>query len=110
MDKNLILKQESENDGQSIYLYYDAMAGVYLAFGLSAYYSTMAADAYVSYSLELQKPVALLRRHHILQLRQSLTKVEHRMKDYYKFKMRIPLGEEGYERWKNKVFEKFSKY
>ena len=38
MDKNEITLSEVGNDGKSVFLYYDAMAGVYLAFGLSAYY------------------------------------------------------------------------
>ena len=37
MDKETITLQEVANDGQSIFLFYDAMAGVYLAYGLSAY-------------------------------------------------------------------------
>ena len=41
MDKDTITLQEVGNDGRSVFLYYDAMAGVYLAFGLSAYYTTM---------------------------------------------------------------------
>ena len=41
MDKELIMQQEAANDGQTIHLYYDEMVGVYLAFGLSAYYTTM---------------------------------------------------------------------
>ena len=42
MDKEKIAQQEAANDGQTINLYYDEMVGVYLAFGLSAYYATMA--------------------------------------------------------------------
>ena len=54
MDKNTITLQEMGNDGQSVFLYYDAMAGVYLAYGLSAYYTTMVMDPYMSYSEEMQ--------------------------------------------------------
>lgn len=72
MDKNVIALQEKESDGQSVFLYYDAMAGVYLAFGLSAYYTTMVTDPYMSYSEEMEMPVALLRRNHIKELRQSI--------------------------------------
>ena len=75
MDKNTITMQEVANDGRSVFLYYDAMAGVYLAFGLSAYYTTMVTEPYMSYSEEMQMPVALLRREHINSLRQSLKKV-----------------------------------
>lgn len=105
-DKEKILLQEGENDGQSIFLYYDETVGVYLAFGLSAYYSTMVASPYVSFSDALQMPVALLRRGHINSLRQSLVKVEHEPKCFYHFKLRTKVGDSGYERWKVKSLEK----
>ena len=100
MDKNEIKLREDENDGRSVFLYYDNMAGVYLAFGLSAYYVTMVTDPFMSYSLATGMPVALLRRAQILSLRQSLTKVEHVMKSYYVFRMRTMLGVAGYDAWK----------
>ena len=99
LDKNTIALQENGNDGQSVFLYYDAMAGVYLAYGLSAYYTTMVTDPYMSYSEEMQMPVALLRRNHINDLRQSLKKVEHTMKSFYRFELRQKVGKEGFERW-----------
>ena len=108
MDKNTIALQENGNDGQSVFLYYDAMAGVYLAYGLSAYYTTMVTDPYMSYSEEMQMPVALLRRNHINDLRQSLKKVEHTMKSFYRFQLRVPVGEAGYEKWAQKVLQKHS--
>ena len=108
MDKDKITLQEETNDGQSVFLYYDAMAGVYLAYGLSAYYTTMVTDPYMSYSEEMQMPVALLRRNHINDLRQSLKKVEHTMKSFYRFQLRVPVGEAGYEKWAQKVLQKHS--
>lgn len=106
MDRNVITLKEVANDGQSVFLYYDAMAGVYLAFGLSAYYTTMVTEPYMSYSEEMQMPVALLRREHILYLRQSLKKVEHEVKRYYKFQMRTVVGEAGYDRWAQNILRK----
>lgn len=108
MDKNAITLQEKGNDGQSVFLYYDAMAGVYLAYGLSAYYTTMVTDPYMSYSEEMQMPVALLRRNHVNDLRQTLKKVEHTMKSFYRFQLRMPVGEAGYEKWAQKVVQKHS--
>lgn len=98
--------REVGNDGRSIFLYYDAMAGVYLAYGLSAYYTTMVTEPYMTYSEEMQMPVALLRREHILYLRQSLTKVEHQMKHFYQFQLRVPVGEAGYDRWAQNILKK----
>lgn len=106
MDKNGINIREAANDGQSVFLYYDDMAGVYLAYGLSAYYTTMVTDPYMSYSEEMQMPVALLRRNHVNDLRQGLIKVEHTIKNYYRFKLRVPVGEAGYEKWAQKVLQK----
>ena len=100
MDKNEILQLEAANDGQTLYLFYDDMVGLYLAFGLSAYYLTMVTDPFMSYSKAMDMPVALLMRSHILALRQTLTKVEHVQKSYYVFLMRQKIGDAGYDRWK----------
>lgn len=106
MDKEQILKQEGANDGQRIFLYYDDLAGLYLAFGQSAYYTTMVTEPYMSFSEELQMPVALLRREHILYLRQSMKKVAHEQKKSYTFEMRLPVGDAGYGKWAAKIREK----
>ena len=106
MDKDTITLQEVGNDGRSVFLYYDAMAGVYLAFGLSAYYTTMVTDPYMSYSEDMQMPVALLRRNHINALRQSLKRVEHTEREYYRFQLRQTVGEEGYAKWAQTMLEK----
>ena len=50
IDNEIIIKNESENDGQTIFLYYNDIAGMYMAFGQSAYYATMVTDPYMSYS------------------------------------------------------------
>ena len=103
IDKDKITLHEAGNDGRTLFLYYDGMAGLYLAFGLSAYYSTMVAEPYLSYSDELQMPVALLLREHILQLRQGLMKEAHEPKHYYRFRMKAAVGDAGYARWAQKV-------
>lgn len=103
MDKDLILQLEAANDGQSVFLFYDDMAGLYLAFGQSAYYTTLVTDPYMSYSKLMNMPVALLRREHILNLRQSMRKVEHRAQDFYRFKTKHEVGKAGYEKWEQKI-------
>jgi hypothetical protein len=40
-----------------------------------------------------------LRREHVLSLRQSLNRVEHVVRSYYRFSMRENVGKAGYERW-----------
>lgn len=106
MEMDKITLHEAGNDGKTVYLYYDDLAGLYLAFGLSAYYTTMVTEPYMSYSEELQMPVALLRREHILYLRQSLKKVEHEQRKSYTFELKFPVGEAGYDKWAQKIREK----
>ena len=104
MDRELIIQKESANDGQTIHLFYDEMAGMYLAFGLSAFYTTMVVEPFISYSNALEMPVALLDRFQIKFLRQSVTKVEHQQKSYYRFQLRTKVGEAGYKRWLKETF------
>lgn len=99
IDKETIIKDETENDGQTIHLYFDDITGLYIAFGKSAYYSTMVTDPFMSYSEAMQMPVALLRREHVLYLRQSLKIKDHSIRSYYRFAMREQVGEAGYQRW-----------
>lgn len=106
IDNDLISLHELGNDGKTINLYYDGMAGLYLAFGFSAYYVTMVTDPYMSYSEDLQMPVALLRRNHILLLRQGLRKISHEVKSSYQFQMRTVVGDAGYERWAQEIRER----
>lgn len=99
MDIELVKQLEGANDGQTIHLFFDETVGVYLAFGLSAYYTTMVVTPYVSFSEALQMPVALLRMGHINSLRQAMTKLEHTPLSYYRFSLRQKVGTAGYERW-----------
>ena len=102
--KDIILEKENANDGQSIFLFYDERYGMYTAFGWSAYYTTMVVDPLISYSDELQMPVALIKRGLIKNLRQSLTKVAHEEKMYYVFRLRRKIGNAGYQKWLNENF------
>ena len=64
----------------------------------------MVTEPYISYSEEMQMPVALLNRLQIKFLRQSLTKVEHQPQTYYRFRLRSKVGTAGYERWMKEMF------
>lgn len=103
IEKNIIIEKESANDGQTIHLFYDDVVGMYLAFGLSAYYSTMVVEPCISYSDVLKLPVALLEHNQIKFLRQSVTKVEYQPQSYYRFRLRTKVGEAGYERWRKEL-------
>lgn len=104
MNIELIKQQEAANDGQTIHLFYDEISGMYMAFGLSAYYTTMSVEPVISYSDALGMPVALLSRGVIQYLRQSVTKVEHQPQAYYRFRLRTKVGEAGYKRWCKETF------
>lgn len=104
MNIEMIKQLETANDGQTIHLFYDEMLGAYLAFGLSAYYTTMVLSPTISFSDALMMPVALLNREKILYLRQSMTKLEHQQKSYYRFRLRTKVGEAGYRRWCKETF------
>ena len=103
MDKELIIQQEAANDGQTIHLYYDDMIGMYVAYGLSAYYADMVTTPIISFSPAIGKPAALLSRGNVIYLRQGLTKEDHTQKTYYRFRMRQKIGDAGYKRWEEKI-------
>ncbi len=105
MEKEKIILKEKANDGQTVNLYYDRMAGVYLAYGISAFYTTLITEPYLSYSEEMELPVALLRRVHILFLRQSLHLENHEKKVFYQFKLKSFVGNAGYDKWCQKIVE-----
>ena len=99
------MEKEATNDGQSVFLFYDERYGMYTAFGWSAFYSTMVIDPILSYSDELQMPVALIPRDMIRSLRQSLTKVEHEVKKHYVFRLKRKIGNAGYQTWVKHNFD-----
>ncbi len=107
MDKEEIIRNEKENDGQTVYMYYDPMVGVYAAYGLSAYYATMMVNTYSSYSYGVEMPVTLLRRVYVTMVRQRLKMEGHEKSKFYVFKSKEKLGDAGYQRWKEKVLEQF---
>lgn len=104
-EKNIILEKETANDGQTVFLFYEERYGMYTAFGWSAFYSTMVIDPILSYSDELQMPVALIPRDLIRSLRQSLTKVEHEVKKHYVFRLKRKIGNTGYQTWVKHNFD-----
>ena len=103
MDKDFAIKKESENDGQSIFLFFDEFYDLYVAFGLSAYYSTMVVDPCLTYSESLNLPIAFFNKSIVRIIRQSLKMVEHTSGLSYEFRTRIPIGKAGYDKWKNEV-------
>lgn len=105
---NEIVKKESMNNGRSIFLFYDEFYGLYVAFGLSAFYSTMVVDPFLSYSDTINMPIAFFTKGQIRILRQSLNKVEHTPQCSYEFRTRLPIGEKGYDKWLGELIIKYN--
>lgn len=103
MDKEKILVLEASNDGQSVFLFYDEDEGCYKAYGWSAYYADMVANGMLYYSEELGMPVMELGKQAVMDLRMNMTKVEHRVHEFYRFKTKVKIGDAGYERWKESL-------
>ena len=106
MDFEGIRQRETENDGRTVYLYYNKEKQCYEAFGLSAYYADHVASPELSYSEEFQMPVAVLNRKDVLDLRQSMEIVEHEAFRYYRLRARGFMGTEGYEAFSRSLREK----
>ena len=100
---DIIRQRESENDGQTIHLYYNEMTGLYQGFGQSAYYTTAVLDPFVSYSEEMELPVVMLNKSDILKLRQSMQIIEHEHKCYYHFQTRNKIGTRWYKVWTDSI-------
>ena len=105
MDRNRIALNEVMNDGRTIWLYFDGMAGVYLAYGLSAYYVTMVTDVMVSYSNDMQMPVALLCRNDVQSLGLHTEMMGYEPEGHLRFQMKRVVGEDGYDTWAAKCRE-----
>ena len=98
-----IIELEKSNDGQTIHLFYNDLQGQYQAFGLSAYYTTIVTDPNAVYSEEMEMPVVMLKRAEVLQLRQSMSVMEHEPKSYYRFQLRHKVGKRWYQTWVNNL-------
>ena len=103
MNLEQIRQQEAANDGQTVYLYFNTDKQCYEAFGLSAYYADMAASPELSFSDELQMPMATFSRQDVLDVRQSMTILDHRPYDFYAFRTRSLIGSAGYARWLSRL-------
>lgn len=61
------------------------------------------ASPVLSYSDELQMPVAVLNKNDVLDLRQSMEMKEHEPFSYYRLLARAFMGTEGYDKWVAKI-------
>ena len=103
MENEEISLNEEQNDGKTIRLYFNNMVGFYVAYGKSAFYVTHVTNPVLSYSREMQMPVALVSKGQIFELRQACRKVEHTVQTYYRFETRSYIGSNGYRDWADRL-------
>jgi len=108
MNREEIRQQELKNDGQSVYLHYCSAIGLYVAYGLSAYYADMGTTPELNYSVAMQMPVALLDRRCVFDLKHVMTQVSHTADDEYCFRSRAPIGDDGYDRWAYRIIKRLT--
>lgn len=99
MDKDLITKNEEQNDGSTVFLYYNDEIGFYTAYGYSAFLVSHVVEPVCSYSTSFEMPVVLVDKIQILELRRSLKKIKHVEKSFYQFGLKTAVGKTGYARW-----------
>lgn len=103
MNTETIVFREIENDGSTVHVYYEPEVGLYVAFGFSAYYVTMATNAILSFSDMLSMPVALFRKKQLTEVRGSMKLLSKREGEYYCFKTQVSIGDAGYETWARSI-------
>ena len=103
MNTDVITLNECANDGKTIFLYYNNEVGFYTAYGFSSFLVAHVVDPICSFSKDLQMPVALVNPEQILELRRSLTKLQHTEKTFYKFELKNEIGMDGYAKWTNNL-------
>ena len=103
MNKDLITKNEVENDGKTIHLYFNSEVGLYVAYGFSAFFAAHIVDVITAFSEDLQMPVALMRKSNVSELRLSTIKYQHDYHRYYKLGLKHEFALNDYVRWTNSV-------
>lgn len=103
MNASGISMNEIANDGKTIHVYFDGMTGFFTAYGLSAFYADHVVSPILSYSADMQMPVALMTRNDIKELRQSCKLIESQGDDYCRLETKQVLGEDGYQKWAERL-------
>ena len=99
MDQDIITQNEEQNDGSTVFLYYNDEIGLYTAYGYSAFLVSHVVEPVCSYSPAFEMPVAMVNKSQIMELRRSLKKLKHEEHSFYQFGLRTAVGKSGYSRW-----------
>lgn len=103
--KETMTRNEVENDGRTIFLYYSPELGLYVAYGFSAFFASHIVEVIESFSEALLMPVALLRKGDIEPLLLSAVSHEKDEQQNYRLELRIPIAMDDYYRWANSLKE-----
>jgi len=103
MTKKDITKNEMENDGKTIHLYFNTEVGLYVAYGFSAFFASHIVDVITAFSEDLHMPVAMMRKPDVTELRLSTVKMEHDYHRYYRLELKNEIALDDYVRWANSV-------
>jgi len=106
MNKDIIIKNEVENDGKTIHLYYNPEVGLYIAYGFSAFFVSHIVEVLTVFNEAMQMPVALVCKPEVGVLRLSCTVHEHEPNTYYRLGLWQELPLADYTRWANSLKNK----
>lgn len=99
INKDIITKNEVENDGNTINLYFNTEVGLYVAYGFSAFFASHIVNVITAFSEDLQMPVALMRKPDVTELRLSTIKHQHDYHEYYRLELKQSIPLDNYTRW-----------
>ena len=94
----IIILNEIQNNGRTVHLYKCSQLGFYVAFGLSAFYVTHVIEPVLSFSVDTQMPVAIVRSQQLKLLRQLMT-LKEQTDSEMRFETSTHIGYEGYSQW-----------
>ena len=99
IDKELIVSNEEQNDGNTIHLYFNSEIGLYVAYGFSAFFAAHIVDVITAFSEDFEMPVALLRKPDVSELRLLTVKKQHDYHEYYCLTLKHSIPLDNYTRW-----------
>ena len=100
-NKEQITQEEVQNDGKTIFLYFNTEVGLYVAYGFSAFFASHIVDVITAFSEDLQMPVALMRKRDVTELRMSTIRLEHDYHEFYRLGLKKEIPLDDYVRWAN---------
>ena len=94
----VITINEVNNDGKSIYLYFNGLIGLYAAYGFSAYLLSKVTEVKVSYSENMQMPVVVINSEHLDEVKKKL-KVKTEKQGFCYLEALEQIDENAYSDW-----------